>query len=119
MKLKFEEGEFGRLLCRLDDGGSDAVATASNAAEAAAEILAAIDSVEANGLGECFWKEAAGEYRWVFRRQGANVRVAVLWTVGVMTGWEHVYWAECPLEELTSAVRAQVPQFTRSAAQTT
>jgi hypothetical protein len=57
-------------------------------------------------LGECFWKEGGGEYRWVFRRDGESVRVAVLWSAGVMTGWEHVFWAECPVGEVAKLTAA-------------
>lgn len=104
MKVHFEVDQFGRLTCQLDPD-SPAMATASNGAEAAAGLLSALESVEANGLGECFWKEAAGEYRWVFRREGDQLRVAVMWSTGVVTGWEHVYWAERPMAASIEALR--------------
>ena len=104
MIANFESGEFGRLACRLEHGDARAVVTASNVEEALAEMRAAVESVQANGLGECFWKEGGGEYRWVFRRDGESVRVAVLWSAGVMTGWEHVFWAECPVSEVAQLI---------------
>ncbi len=105
MNLNFGTDQFDRLTCTVSHNGSNAIVTASHLSDAADGLHTALASVEANGLGECFWKEAAGEYRWVFRREGANVRVAILWSTGVMTGWEHVFWAECPMALFAEQVR--------------
>lgn len=106
MTFTFDTDEYERLTCALDRDKIHATATASDRASALAGMRTAIDSVEANGLGECFWQEGGGEYRWVFRREGDNVRVAVLWSAGVLTGWEHVFWAECPLADVSRQIRA-------------
>ena len=105
MQIGIAAGEFGRLVCTLADGSSSAVVTASNFGHACGDLAAALDALEKNGIGECYWAEGGGEYRWVFRRDRDRVRVAVLWTTGVMTGWEHVLWSECPYAELLSSVR--------------
>lgn len=73
-----------------------------------ADLKEAVESAVAHGFGECFWQEAAGEYRWLFRRDGTAMRVAVLWSIGVVTGWEHYFWAECDAAELGDAVRAAI-----------
>ena len=110
MTITFSVDDMQRLTCALDRDKIHAVATSSDLNDAVAGMQKAIDSLEANGHGECFWKEAAGEYRWVFRKEGDNVRVAVLWTIGVMTGWEHVFWAESPIAEVVGQIRAGLPK---------
>ena len=105
MTFSFATDQFDRLTCSLDRDDIHAVATASNRVAALDDMITAIASVEANGMGECFWLEAAGEYRWVFRREGEDVRVAVLWSAGVMTGWEHVFWAESPMAPTLQSLR--------------
>lgn len=103
MRVLLDIDEFGRLTCGLSDGAADAVVTASNMPEAAEDLAAAVAAAIENASGECFWEEACGEYRWVFRRQQDRVRVAVMWSTGTVTGWEHVFWAECPLEAFRGA----------------
>ena len=110
MTITFAVDELERLTCALDRDKIHAVATSSDLSDAVIGMKTAIDSLEANGHGECFWKEAGGEYRWVFRREGDNVRVAVLWTIGVMTGWEHIFWAERPMAEVVDQIRAGLPK---------
>ena len=107
MIFSFATDQFDRLTCSLELDNIHAVATASDRVAALDDLITAIASVEANGMGECFWLEAAGEYRWVFRREGENVRVAVLWSAGVMTGWEHVFWAECSIAATLGTRNAQ------------
>ena len=105
MTVHFATDEFDRLTCQLERGAIKATATASNRRDAQSDMEKALASLEQGGLGECFWQEAAGEYRWVFRREGENVRVAVLWSAGVMTGWEHVFWAECAMAPVVEQMR--------------
>ncbi len=102
MTARFEREEFERIACHLERGAIHAVATASQPEAAIADMRTALDSLEQNGHGECFWTEAAGQYRWAFRREGGKARIALLWSAGVMTGWEHVFWAE---EELAETLR--------------
>jgi hypothetical protein len=106
MTVRFATCEYDRLMCEMERGAIKATATSSNRAAAAAAMREALASAEANGAGECFWQEGGGEYRWVFRRDGDNLRLAVLWSAGVLTGWEHVFWAECPMAETIGRFRA-------------
>jgi hypothetical protein len=108
MKISLATGEFGRLTCAISDEAAAATATASNMPVAAADLLNAVENAREKGFGECFWLEASGDYRWVFRRVGANVRIALLWSTGTLTGWEHVFWTECPLEPFLEQVRSQI-----------
>jgi hypothetical protein len=95
MPLAIETDDFGRMICSLIEGPKTALVTAAAFAKASSDLWDALDQVEPRGLGECYWAENTGEYRCVFRRTGENIRVAVMWSIGTMTGWEHVFWAEC------------------------
>ena len=97
---------FGRLICTMDAEGTPVVVTASDAAGARAGLLGAIGDAEASAYGECLWPEAAGEYRWLFRRAGARLTVVVLWSSGTLTGWRHVLRVETGFDEFATRVRA-------------
>ena len=108
MHLSLASDEFGRLTCLITNGPEKGIATSSDVPRAASGLLEALESIEKSGLGECFWIEGGGEYRWVFRRDGDRVRVALMWSSGTMTGWEHVFWGECLLDDLARNVREQL-----------
>jgi hypothetical protein len=38
----------------------------------------------------------------MFCRHGDRVEVALMWCAGVITGWRHVFRAECALEQLVA-----------------
>jgi hypothetical protein len=88
----------GHLVCHLADERSTETVTASNP-EAAGDLRAALDGAIREGCGECYWIEGGGEYRWMFRREQSTLRIVVLWSTGAFTGWEHVFYAECPVIE--------------------
>ncbi len=98
--------DFGRLICTVYSEDPPAVVTSSDATLARAQLLEAIDEVEATGYSECLWPEATGEYRWMFRRAGDRLTVVALWSSGTLTGWQHVLHAETDFEAFTSRIRA-------------
>lgn len=100
--------EFGGLVCTLTDGKVSGSARASNANDAAEDLLAALDEVSAIGVGECFWPRESGMYRWLIRREGSEARLVVLWSSGTMTGWENVLWTDCEWPLLEAALRDQI-----------
>ncbi|HSL22377.1 MAG TPA: hypothetical protein VK886_12645 [Vicinamibacterales bacterium] len=103
MDLRFSIDESGRLICDLADGAVLTTATAASVPNAAIAFLHALDSLRENLLGECFWEEHGGTYRWMFCRNGSRVDVAVMWCAGVITGWQHVFRADCDLDVLERA----------------
>jgi len=107
MKISLRVDEFDRLICTVEDGAAPVTVTASDS-EAAAHLLAAIDDATRYGVGECFWEEGGGEYRWVFRREGDALRVVVLWCAGTLTGWETVLWRDCDFESFHRQVASEV-----------
>lgn len=104
--------ELGRVIATLSCGTSTAAVTAANAAEAIADLAAAVEDTEREGCGECYWPEGGGDYRWLFRRNGGAVSVVVLWCVNPVTGWEHVFWAEMGWEEFLRVFRAAIAKQT-------
>ena len=108
MDLLIERDLSGRLICTLVDQASTATVTASNVPEAGAALAAALDEARDTGFGECFWNEAGGDYRWMFRRDDDRVDVVVLWSAGVVTGWAHVFRSEADLDWLDGRIRGEL-----------
>ena len=110
MKTSLRVDEFERLICTVEDGAAPVTVTASDA-DAAAHLVAAIDNAARDGVGECFWQEGGGEYRWMLRRDGGKLRLVVLWCAGTLTGWETVLWTECSLEAFRSQAQSEVARL--------
>jgi hypothetical protein len=108
MEFTLATDVLGRLSCAMSDGQTAATVSASNRRAASSDLMEAIEGAASTGYGECYWQQAEGEYRWMFRREGARVRVAVLWSTGTLTGWEHVFWSECDFEPFARHVRDEV-----------
>lgn len=105
MDLSLDIDDAGRFVVALThEGGAPAIVTASNL-NAADDLLAAIEDARESGLGECFWEEQTGEYRWMLRTTGQEATVVVLWSTGVVTGWEHVFRGACTLDWLSARIR--------------
>lgn len=108
VEFSFSTDPFGRLTCDVSNGPETAVVTASDLPRAIGDLSAALSALERNGIAECYWPEGAGEYRWVFRRDTDRVRLAILWSTGTVTGWEHVFWSECDLNLLVNLLRREM-----------
>jgi hypothetical protein len=100
--------EFGGLVCTLTDGQAEGTVRASNPEQAAADLLGAVDNVNAGATGECFWLRESGAYRWLIRREQDTAQVVVLWSAGTLTGWENVFWTRCEWQPLASALRTTI-----------
>jgi hypothetical protein len=106
-QVSFEPDAFGELVCTFADSSTHAVITASNEGDPMADLLAAVDSAAANGIGECFWPRESGIYRFLLRRDHDRVTIVVLWSAGTMTGWENVFWSECDWTAMEQAIRRE------------
>ena len=111
MDLSIERDGPERLVCTLVDDNRSVVLTSSDAEAAAADLLAALESAEQTGYGECLWQEAAGDYRWMFRRTGDRVTLATLWSMGTLTGWQNVLQVETNFAMLAARVRAEIARL--------
>jgi hypothetical protein len=108
MRLALARDDFGRMVCTAHHDGSEAVITVSDAGRAAGALSKAVEELAESGVSECYWPAETGDYRWVFRRVGDDVRIAVLWSTGTLTGWEHVFWAECDSDDFLQHAREQL-----------
>ena len=109
MDLSLDIDDAGRFVATLTDEAVVARVRAANV-NAADDLLAAIEDARDTGLGECFWEEQAGEYRWMLRTKQDEVTLVVLWSAGVVTGWEHVFRGVCALDWLAGRIRASLAE---------
>ena len=112
MLLSITTDEAGRYVCDLADGPEHATVTASNVPEAGIDLLAALEDARDSGLGESLWSEQGGDYRWMFRRVGHQLTVAVMWCSGTVIGWQHVFRAECNFEAFVVQAREAMARVT-------
>ena len=111
MQVTLSGDASGRVAATIAHNGAHATVTGLDSAVALAELHFAVEEALANGLGECYWHETLAEVRWLFRREGEIVRVAVIRSTGVVTGWEYCLWCECPVDEFAAAMHAAVEGF--------
>ena len=91
MQVTLQGDSFGRVVGTIEHNGAQATVTGLNAGSAIADLRLAVESAATGDGGECFWYETKGEYRWLFRREGGAMRIAILWSMGTLTGWEHAF----------------------------
>lgn len=111
MRLSFANDDLGRLVCTFHDGTGESSACAADGPVALAALHEALDALDRQGEAECFWLVSAGEYRWVFKRMGGKVRLAVLWCASVAVGFQHVAWTEADFESFTSMMRGEMARY--------
>lgn len=105
MQCQFETEPSGRLLCRIQDADGEHLVAAAAPQDALAEMSAALDALESGGSADCYWSDANSEYRWIFKRDGGRVRLAVLRLTGVVPGYQHVAWVEEDAATLLTSLR--------------
>lgn len=108
MQVTLKSDSFGRVVGTIEHNGAQATVTGADPASAVSDLRLAVESAVTGDHGECFWHEATGEYRWLFRREGGTMRLAILWSMGTLTGWEHRFWAECDAENVRDTMRAAI-----------
>jgi hypothetical protein len=106
MQCRFETEASGRLLCHVRDADGEHVIAAANPGDAIAAMAATLDDVESSGSGDCYWSDSNSDYRWIFKRDGSRLRVAVLRLTGVVPGYQHVAWVEEEAQALIASLRA-------------
>ena len=111
MKFAFEADLGGRLLCRLEDADGAHLISSSAAAPAQAELMGALEDLESSNTSECYWQDDACDYRWVFKRDGERLKLAILRLTGVCPGYQHVAWTEEAAAPLLSTIRTALQQL--------
>lgn len=112
MEVTFTGDEFGRVVGTIAHNGAQAAVSGSDRASAMEDLRLAAESAVEGGHGECFWHEAMVDTRWLFRKEGGIMRVVIIRSTGTLTGWEHCFWAECPVEEFQRAMRDGMEAYT-------
>ncbi len=112
MQVTLEGDSFGRVVGTIEHNGAHATVTGRNLSSALADLRFALESAMAAGTGECFWYEVTGEYRWLFRREAGTLRIALLWSIGTLTGWEHRFWAEVDAGEFRDTLLTAIDACT-------
>ena len=111
MEFTLDIDDLGRFVARIGDAGAEAVVTASNVPNAGRDLLGALADAEAGGDGECTWEEQGGDYRWMFKRVGGQLTVAVMWSGGTIMGWRHVFRTEGNFDDLARSLRDELTRL--------
>lgn len=108
MQFALEQDDLGRLVCTFEEDGHVSTVTASNQPQAGNDLRAAVEDARTAGDGECFWAEPGGEYRWMLKREGDRLTVAVMWCRGTIIGWQHVFRSDCDFAWFAGRVAAEL-----------
>ena len=73
MQVTLKGDSFGRVVGTIEHNGAQATVTGSDPVFAITDLRSALESAVTDDHGECFWYEATGEYRWLFRREGGKM----------------------------------------------
>jgi hypothetical protein len=117
MRFTLALDDFHRLSCEFKDDETCATAASSHVADGLEALSDALEGLESEGVGECFWFTSAGEYRWVLRCHESDlVRVAVLWCGSIAVGYQHVVWHEMPLAPFCANLHAELARMAATCA---
>jgi hypothetical protein len=105
MKFAFQADPGDRLLCHLEDADGAHLISSAAAGSAQAELIAALEDLESSPSAECYWQDDACDYRWVFKREGEHLKLAILRLTGVCPGYQHVAWTEEESTPLLASIR--------------
>ena len=111
MQFTLDIDDLGRFVGRIADADMEATVTASNVPAAGHDLLGALADAEVGGDGECTWEEQGGDYRWMFKRVGRRLTVAVMWSSGTIMGWRHVFRTEGAFDDLARPLRDELARL--------
>lgn len=105
MHIVFERPDPKRVLARLREGGEIAEVYGWQPEQAADGLLAALESAQETGYGDCDWLEPTGQYWWMIRLEHERLEIAVMHSTGVGRGWQHVFRAADEVTYVRNQVR--------------
>lgn len=111
VRFSLELDDFNRIACSFSDGEEEHTVFGADPAAALKDLSTALSEARSEGYGECFWPISSGEYRWVLRRDGERLRLAVMFVRSVAIGFQHVYWGEMPFEPFAAQVEAEIARY--------
>jgi len=106
MQVTLSGDSSGRVVGTIAHNGAQATVTGWDRTAAVTDLRLAVESAVSDNYGECFWHEALAEYRWLFRREGDKMRIAIIRSSGTVTGWEYCFWGECGADDFHDAMLA-------------
>ena len=109
MNITVERPTPERIVATLREGTVEtATVSAWHAERAALALVTAIDLAAREGYGECFWPEPNGQYWWLYKREERRLALAILWSSGPETGWQHVCRAADEVEYFVERVKDEL-----------
>jgi hypothetical protein len=108
MHIHIEQPDPRRLVARLREGDVSTEISGWQPEQAAAHLLAALESARQEGYGECLWLEPTGQYWWALKREDERLEVVVMYSAGVVPGWQHVFRAEDEMNYLQELVHSEL-----------
>ena len=106
--MRFERPDDRRVIAYLREGDVSTEVTGWNPQQSAEALLTALAAVANDGYGECFWHEPTGQYWWMFRLTDRRLEVAVMWTAGGASQWQHVFRAADEVSYLRNLVHVEL-----------
>jgi hypothetical protein len=101
-----------RLTVQLREGVEERTVTVAQGRVGARLLERTIDDAIAHGYGECFWPALeGGHYWWMFRLVGESLDVAVMWSRGGASGWEHVFRAVDAVSHVREQLREELDRI--------
>jgi hypothetical protein len=79
--------------------------------KAAGDLLAAFELARKFGYGECHWLEPTGQYWWMLRLDDRRLELVVMYSQGVVPGWQHVFRAVDEVDYFQDLVRIELAQY--------
>lgn len=110
MHIVFERPDPRRLVARLREGEVTTEVTGWQPEQASADLLAALDAAKRDGFGDCQWLEPTGQYWWMLKREDERLEVVVMYSAGVVPGWQHVFRAVDAIGYIDDLVRAELQE---------
>lgn len=111
MHISFERPDARRVIARLREGDAAADVTGWQPEQAVSDLLAAIASARKDGYGDCQWLEPTGQYWWMLKREDERLEVAVMYSAGVVPGWQHVFRAADAMSYIEELVRTGIGEL--------
>jgi hypothetical protein len=108
MRIVLERPDARRLVAHLREGEKTVEVTGWQPEQASAGLLAALEAARRDGFGECQWLEPTGQYWWMLKREHERLEVVVMYSAGVVPGWQHVFRAVDEMNYFHDLVRAEL-----------
>ena len=94
MEVRLELESHDHLIVHLREGEQQTQVGVPKSRPGADSLQRALNDALTQGYGECFWPGVeGGQFWWMFRRDAETLEVAVMWSRGGASGWEHVFRA--------------------------